>query len=133
MESLPSGPQWVCETLTTEHPTKELAYVFYHNPIECLQSLLSHPLFEPHISFVPRKVWTSTTKICCIYDEWLSGDHAWTMQARGSQLFSGLPMITLCHSGGAAARCYSSRGGLVVQQDQYFGDERQPYGSSPPN
>ena len=79
-KTLPSGPQWVCETLTTEYPTKEPAYVFYHNPIECLQALLSHPLFEPHISFVPRKVWTSAAKICRVYNEWLSGDHAWSMQ-----------------------------------------------------
>ncbi|KAI6113305.1 hypothetical protein EDD17DRAFT_1453834, partial [Pisolithus thermaeus] len=68
------------ETLATEYPTKELAYVFYCNPIDCLQSLLSHALFEHHISFVPRKVWTSTAKICHIYGEWLSGDHAWSMQ-----------------------------------------------------
>ncbi|KAI6038075.1 hypothetical protein EDC04DRAFT_2604354 [Pisolithus marmoratus] len=64
-ETLPSGPWW---------------------------SLLSHPLFEHHISFVPRKVWTSAVKICHIY-------------------------------GGTATGCYSSRSGLVIQQDQYFGDE----------
>ncbi|KAI6008569.1 hypothetical protein EDC04DRAFT_2907000 [Pisolithus marmoratus] len=52
-EILPSGPQW---------------------------SLLSHPLFKPHISFVPRKVWTSAAKTCHMYDEWLSGDCAWSIQ-----------------------------------------------------
>ncbi|KAI5990601.1 hypothetical protein EDD15DRAFT_2170126 [Pisolithus albus] len=79
-ETLPSGLRWVCETLTTEYPTKEPAYVFYRNPIDCLQSLLTHLLFERHISFVPRKVWTSAAKICHIYGEWLSGDRAWSMQ-----------------------------------------------------
>ena len=86
-EALPSGPRWVCEALTTEHPTKELTYVFYRNPIECLQTLLSHPLFESHISFVPRKIWTSAAKICRIYDEWLSGDLAWSMQVREFRFF----------------------------------------------
>ncbi|KAI6010124.1 hypothetical protein EDC04DRAFT_2581204 [Pisolithus marmoratus] len=85
-EILPSGPRWVCETLMTKYPTKELAYVFYHNPIDCLQSLLSHPLFEPHISFVPRKVWTSAAKTCHMYNEWLSGDRAWSIQVRGATL-----------------------------------------------
>ncbi|KIM57753.1 hypothetical protein SCLCIDRAFT_129727 [Scleroderma citrinum Foug A] len=50
-ETLPSGPQWVCETLRTKCPTLQPACLFYHDPLECLQVLLSHPLFEPHLSF----------------------------------------------------------------------------------
>ncbi|KAL4065987.1 hypothetical protein J3A83DRAFT_4098982, partial [Scleroderma citrinum] len=68
--------------------------LFYCNPIKCLQALLNHPLFESHISFVPRRVWTSATKICCIYDEWLSGDHAWTMQVCLSFSSAGLLTMT---------------------------------------
>ncbi|KIM57131.1 hypothetical protein SCLCIDRAFT_131146, partial [Scleroderma citrinum Foug A] len=79
-ETLPSGPRWLCEMVLTEYPTKQPARVFYRNPIDCLQSLLSHPLFKSHILFVPRWVWTCAAKICCIYDEWLSGDHTWSMQ-----------------------------------------------------
>ena len=81
-EVLPAGPQWRCETVTPEYPTKQPPRLFYRDSIECLQSLLSHPLFEPHISFVPRKVWTSAAKICRVYDEWLSRDHAWSIQVR---------------------------------------------------
>ncbi|KAL4072388.1 hypothetical protein V8B97DRAFT_2023552 [Scleroderma yunnanense] len=80
VETLPSGPQWLWKDLPTEFPTKQPAHLFYCNPIECLQALLSHLLFNSHISFVPRRVWTNAAKICHIYDEWLSGDHAWTMQ-----------------------------------------------------
>ncbi|KIM51910.1 hypothetical protein SCLCIDRAFT_33084 [Scleroderma citrinum Foug A] len=54
-EILPSGPWWLCKTLPTEYPTKQPPRVFYRDPIECLQSLLSHLLFESHISFVPRR------------------------------------------------------------------------------
>ena len=85
-ETLPSGPWWLCETLPTEYPTKQPPRVFYRNPIECLQSLLSHPLFESHILFVPRRVWTCAAKICHVYDEWLSGDRAWSMQVCDSTL-----------------------------------------------
>ena len=81
-EMLPAGPQWLCETLVLEYPTKQPPHLFYRNLIECLQALLSHPLFVPHMSFVPRRLWTCATKICRIYDEWLSGDQAWSIQVR---------------------------------------------------
>ena len=79
-EILPSGPKWVCTTLHPEYPIKQPLCLFYRNPIECLQALLSHPLFANHISFVPRKVWTCAAKLCRVYDEWLSGDRAWSIQ-----------------------------------------------------
>ena len=79
-EILPQSPKWQFETLTPEYPVKHPLRLFYHNPIDCLQALLSHPLFRPHISFVLRKVWTCAAKICHIYDEWLSGDRAWSLQ-----------------------------------------------------
>ncbi|KAI5987812.1 hypothetical protein EDD15DRAFT_2173050 [Pisolithus albus] len=79
-EVLPSGPAWLCEEMEPESPTKHPVRLFYRQPLECLQSLLSHPLLTPHISFVPRKVWTSAARVCHIYDEWLSGDRAWEIQ-----------------------------------------------------
>ena len=79
-EMLPAGPKWLCEALVPEYPTKQPPCLYYRNPIDCLQALLSHPLFEPHMSFVPRKVWTNAAKICRVYDEWLSGDRAWSIQ-----------------------------------------------------
>ncbi|KAF8547631.1 hypothetical protein OG21DRAFT_1527027 [Imleria badia] len=59
-------------------PVVHKGYVNQWRPNILLKS--HHPLFEPHISFVPWKVWTSAVKICCVYDEWLSGDHAWSIQ-----------------------------------------------------
>ena len=79
-EMLPTGPRWECETMTPEYPTKQPPHLFYRDLIMCLQALLSHPLFEPHISFVPRRIWTTAAKVCRVYDEWLSGDHAWSIQ-----------------------------------------------------
>lgn len=81
-ETLPSGPAWLCETLKPEGRTKNAVRVFYRQPIECLQSFLSHPLLATHIEFVPRKVWTSAMKICRVYNDWMSGDQAWDTQVR---------------------------------------------------
>ena len=79
-EILPGGPHWLCEPMAPDYPIKKPICLFYRNAVDCLQTLLNHPLFEPHISFVPWKVWTSAAKICHIYDEWLSGDRAWEIQ-----------------------------------------------------
>ena len=79
-EMLPAGLRWKCETMTPEYPTKQPPRLFHRDLIMCLQALLSHPLFEPHISFVPRRIWTTAAKVCRVYDEWLSGDHAWSIQ-----------------------------------------------------
>ncbi|KAI5988015.1 hypothetical protein EDD15DRAFT_2199192 [Pisolithus albus] len=61
-EVLSSGLAWLCEEMEPESPTKHPVRLFYRQPLECLQSLLSHPLLTPHISFIPRKVWTSAAR-----------------------------------------------------------------------
>lgn len=132
-EILPRGPQWVSEILTSDHPVKQPIRLFYRNAVECLQALLSHPLFEPHISFVPRKVWTSAAKICRIYDEWLSGDRAWKMQVRLLVLHQSVRVIIQVTSGIITRRIHSPGGGIVVRQDQHFRYERQSHGASAVN
>ncbi|KAI6128922.1 hypothetical protein EDD16DRAFT_1690159 [Pisolithus croceorrhizus] len=79
-EVLPSGPAWLCKELEPKSPTKHPDCLFYRQLLKCLQSLLSHPLLAPHISFVPQRVWMSAARVCHIYDEWLSGDRAWEIQ-----------------------------------------------------
>ncbi|KAF8546867.1 hypothetical protein OG21DRAFT_1527549 [Imleria badia] len=79
-EMLPSGPHWKSHVLRTQVATKRKVMIIYHDPVECLQALLSHPLFASHISFVPQKVWSSSARMVRIYDEWMSGDHAWSLQ-----------------------------------------------------
>ncbi|KAI9574177.1 hypothetical protein HD554DRAFT_2165677 [Boletus coccyginus] len=59
---------------------KKAVCIFYHKPLECLQMLITHLLLAPHMSFVPRKVWTSSAKICHIYENWMSSNNAWNMQ-----------------------------------------------------
>ena len=83
-EMLPSGPCWQSHTLTLKVATKRKAIVYFCDPVECLQSLLSHPLFTSQISFVPWKVWSSSARVVRIYEDWLSGDHAWGLQVSQS-------------------------------------------------
>lgn len=79
-EMLPSGPRWKSQPIRTSVPTKRAVTLFYRDPLECVQALLSHPLLEPHISFVPRKVWSTAARLVRVYDDWLSGNHAWELQ-----------------------------------------------------
>ena len=83
---LPSGPHWKSHVLPTQVPTKQRQpIVYYHDPLECIQSLLSHPYFASHISFVPQKIWLTSARVVRVYEEWMSGDHAWDLQV--SKLF----------------------------------------------
>ncbi|KAI6039471.1 hypothetical protein EDC04DRAFT_2895266 [Pisolithus marmoratus] len=60
--------------------TKGKPIIYYCDPLECLQLLLSHPLFMSHISFIPQRVWSSSAWIVHIYEEWMLGNHAWNLQ-----------------------------------------------------
>ena len=81
-EMLPSGLHWKYLTMRPLVPTKRPVTLYHWDPIKCLQMMLSHPLFERHISFVPHKVWSTAAWLVCVYNNWLSGDHAWELQVR---------------------------------------------------
>ena len=77
---LPSGPQWSYKTVPTLAPTKDDVILYFRDPIECLKSLFSNPLYHEHIDLVPYRCYTSAKKANRVYDEWMSGDVAWTIQ-----------------------------------------------------
>ncbi|RDB15504.1 hypothetical protein Hypma_004161 [Hypsizygus marmoreus] len=79
-ELLPKGPEWKCKPRTTNVPTKSKIHLFYRNPLECIQSLLHHPLMKDHIKYTPFRLFKTAEKAMRIYTEWLSGDVAWEMQ-----------------------------------------------------
>ncbi|KAG1770780.1 hypothetical protein EV702DRAFT_952803, partial [Suillus placidus] len=58
VEMLPSGPSWKCQIIPLTHPTKYLIQLFWRDPIECLDSLFSNPLFHDKLDFVPHCVYT---------------------------------------------------------------------------
>ncbi|KAG2127501.1 hypothetical protein DEU56DRAFT_872775 [Suillus clintonianus] len=60
-EMLPKGPSW-------------------KDPVECLESLFSNPLFHDQLDFVPHCVYTTSARLLRVYSEWLTGDSAWEIQ-----------------------------------------------------
>lgn len=80
IESLPPGPQWKAIPWKPSHPTKTPLTLFYRDPLECLQALLSNPLVQDFIEYTPFRLWDSSAKLMRKYSEWLSGDAAWNIQ-----------------------------------------------------
>ncbi|KAF8552496.1 hypothetical protein OG21DRAFT_1379852, partial [Imleria badia] len=68
-EMLPSGPLWKSLLIRPMVPTKHTIALYYRDPIDCIQALLSHPFFEHHILFVPQKVWSMASQLVRVYNE----------------------------------------------------------------
>ncbi|KAG1827385.1 uncharacterized protein BJ212DRAFT_1474541 [Suillus subaureus] len=79
-ELLLAPPQWKYETVTTKFPTTKILQIFYQDAIECLQSLLSHPLLATSFDFIPHKVYKSAEHAVQVYHGFMTGDHAWNLQ-----------------------------------------------------
>ncbi|KAG1828942.1 hypothetical protein EV424DRAFT_1536175 [Suillus variegatus] len=77
---LPSPPRWKYQTVLTKFPTTKTLHVFYQDAIECLQSLLSHPLLVDSFDFIPQKVYESAECAVHIYYGFMTGDCAWELQ-----------------------------------------------------
>ncbi|KAJ7166605.1 hypothetical protein C8R46DRAFT_899136 [Mycena filopes] len=93
VEMLPKGPEWRAVPWKTDHPTKKPLTLFYRDPLECLQSLLSNPLLQDHIQYTPFHLWANAERLMRIYTEWLSGDVAWDIQNKlplGATLLGGV-------------------------------------------
>ncbi|KAJ7029583.1 hypothetical protein C8F04DRAFT_1116259 [Mycena alexandri] len=80
IEILPRDPQWKSVPWRTEYATKSPLTVYYRDPLECLQHLLSNPLVKDHIHFTSFRLWASVDKLMHMYTEWLLGDVTWKMQ-----------------------------------------------------
>ena len=92
---LPKGPEWRCKPWETAHATKKPLHLYYRNPLECIQSILYHPLVKDFIRFNPFHLYESATKAMRLYTEWLSGDVAWSMQV-GSSIRLGIVCSDSC-------------------------------------
>ena len=79
-EILPLGPSWKSKPWPTLIPTKQKLFLYYRDPIDCLQSILHNPLVQDHIQFHPFQLFWSAEGAMRVYTEWLSGDAAWEMQ-----------------------------------------------------
>ncbi|KAG6374246.1 hypothetical protein JVT61DRAFT_4259 [Boletus reticuloceps] len=89
-ELLPPGPRWNFRVVSTLHPTKNPVVLYYHNSLECIESLFNHPYFMSHIDYTPFCLFTTAERMVREYTEWMSGEVTWQMQ---SKLPEG---VTLC-------------------------------------
>ncbi|KAH9164866.1 hypothetical protein EDB89DRAFT_2116190 [Lactarius sanguifluus] len=89
-EMLPQGPEWRCKPCDSPFPMKKNVHLFYRDPLECIQCILSNPLMNDHIRFTPFRVYESAVSAMRIYTKWLTGDVAWSMQ---SQLPDGATLL----------------------------------------
>jgi hypothetical protein len=86
-ELLPKGPAWQCKPWTTLYPTKKKLYLYYRDPLECIQAILHSPLVKDFIQFTPFRAFETAAKVMRVYTEWLSGNTAWSMQVSGNPPF----------------------------------------------
>ncbi|KAJ6556694.1 hypothetical protein B0H10DRAFT_2169607 [Mycena sp. CBHHK59/15] len=93
VEMLPMGPQWTTKPWESIHPTKSALTLFYRDPLECLQSLLQNPLIQDYIHFTPFRLYKTAGKTMRVYNEWLSGDAAWRIQAIQEKLPKGATVL----------------------------------------
>ncbi|KAG2111131.1 hypothetical protein DEU56DRAFT_874448 [Suillus clintonianus] len=89
-ELLPPVPKWQYRIVSTTHPTKQPLYLYWRDPLDCIESLFSHPLFAKEIDVTPQRVYHTVERTSRIYNEWLTGDAAWSMQ---SQLPDGATLL----------------------------------------
>ncbi|KAG2361787.1 hypothetical protein BDR07DRAFT_1258819, partial [Suillus spraguei] len=80
-EMLPSGLHWKLQVITTMHPTKSPIVLYWCDPIKCISSIFNQPLFHDYMDYSARRVYTCVQKVCHVYTEWMTGDHAWEMQS----------------------------------------------------
>ena len=61
--------------------TKEPLMLYYREAIECVKYLWANPLFSGHMDFIPRREYTGEEKTERLYNEMMTGDRAWSLQA----------------------------------------------------
>ena len=61
--------------------TKEPLTLYYRDALECFKHLFGNPLFSGHMDFIPRREYTSEEKAERLYNEMMTGDRAWSLQA----------------------------------------------------
>ncbi|KAI0037269.1 hypothetical protein FA95DRAFT_1463589, partial [Auriscalpium vulgare] len=81
VELLPSGPRWKSKAITLPgYPTKSTMTLFYRDSLECLERLFGNPLFDGHMDYRPKQVYTAAERAVRVFGEWMTGDVAWKMQ-----------------------------------------------------
>jgi hypothetical protein len=94
-ELLPPVPKWQYRIVSTTHPTKQPLHLYWRDPLDCIESLFSHPFFANEMDVTPQRVYDTVERTSRIYNEWLTGDAAWSMQVLHTLLSIVSNLLTL--------------------------------------
>ena len=75
--------------------TKEPLTLYYRDALECFKYLWGNPLFSGYMDFKPRREYTSEEKMERLYNEMMTGDQAWNLQANLLTSISAYLYLTL--------------------------------------
>ena len=117
-EILPLGPSWKSKLWPTFIPTKQKLFLYYRDPIDCLQSILHNPLVQDYIEFDPFQLFWSAEGAMRVYTEWLSGNAAWEMQVCNHHIWfpvSNPRLIILYIKGFSSTRGNASWNSFIIR------------------
>ncbi|KAI9435646.1 hypothetical protein F5148DRAFT_989825, partial [Russula earlei] len=88
INTLPAGSLWHTETFSftgdlldkNGEPTQDHFELWYRNSLQCVEELISNPMFEKYISYVPERIYEDSTGNTRVYDEMWTADWWWEMQ-----------------------------------------------------
>ncbi|KAG1901625.1 uncharacterized protein F5891DRAFT_950385, partial [Suillus fuscotomentosus] len=64
IKALPLGPCWMSQVIKMTHPTKSPVVLYWHDPLDCISSILNHPSIHDWLDFMPCKVYTTAQRLC---------------------------------------------------------------------
>lgn len=88
IDSLPTGPDWICEQITVEgdlkdgdgKPLRAEMELWYRDPVKCIEEIISNPAFKEFMAYAPERVFSDETGNDRIYDETWTSDWWWKIQ-----------------------------------------------------
>ncbi|KAI9509936.1 hypothetical protein F5148DRAFT_1274983 [Russula earlei] len=88
IDTLPAGSLWHTETFSftgdlldeNGEPTQDHFELWYQNSLQCIEELISNPMFEKYISYVLERIYEDSTGNTRVYDEMWTVDWWWEMQ-----------------------------------------------------
>jgi hypothetical protein len=82
--------------------------LFWRDPIKCLESLFTNPLFHNKLDFVRCHVYKTASHLMWVYSEWMMGNIAWEMQVCAVFVFFRKQNLNIPLVDSASQRCYNS-------------------------
>lgn len=87
IDTLPTGPEWTVDHLTTRgdlkdrngNPLEEVIELWRKDPVECVRELIGNPAFHDN-RYAPIKVYEDEDGRVRVYSDMCTGDLWWQLQ-----------------------------------------------------